>query len=464
MKRIFYMCLALCTTQPLWALQADSSQALLNTYCITCHNERAKTGGLTLDKLDIQHVGENAETWEKVVRKLRSGMMPPSGARRPDRATLDGFVTSLESALDRAAAAKPNPGTTALHRMNRTEYGNAVRDVIGLEIDTSVLFPGDDSTDGFDNIADVLGVSPALLERYMSAAAKISRIAVGDPSIAASTATYRVRGDLSQTDHIEGLPLGTRGGMLIGHNFPLDAEYTFKFGFLRTAIGALFGGAAPDEQLEITVDGVRVQLLKIGNTGVPEIRLPIKAGPHSIGVAFLRKTAATVDDLWQPPARSTADTYVGQQVGYTTLPHLASVAITGPFNVSGPGDTASRRKIFVCRPATADEELPCARKIVSTLARHAYRRPVRCGRYRSSAGLYTSRSEKAERSIAELKRFSIASWRIPNLYSVSSGTQPHAAPGDVIESAISNWLHGSLFSCGAVSRMTNCWISPAKES
>ncbi len=244
--------------------------------------------------------------------------------------------------------------------------------------------------DGFDNIADVLGVSPALLERYMSAAAKISRIAVGDPSIAASTATYRVRGDLSQTDHIEGLPLGTRGGMLIGHNFPLDAEYTFKFGFLRTAIGALFGGAAPDEQLEITVDGVRVQLLKIGNTGVPEIRLPIKAGPHSIGVAFLRKTAATVDDLWQPPARSTADTYVGQQVGYTTLPHLASVAITGPFNVSGPGDTASRRKIFVCRPATADEELPCARKIVSTLARHAYRRPVDAADIDPLLGIYKS--------------------------------------------------------------------------
>src|SRR4051812_11686770 len=239
MKRIVYLCIAIAAlvTAPSRQIEGRQSttkaspdgtpQELLNTYCITCHNERAKTGGLALDKLDIQHVGENAETWEKVVRKLRSGMMPPSGARRPDRATLDGFVTSLESALDRAAAAKPNPGTTALHRMNRTEYGNAVRDMIGLEIDTSLLFPGDDSTDGFDNIADVLGVSPALLERYMSAAAKISSIAVGDPSIAASTATYRVRGDLSQTDHIEGLPLGTRGGMLIGHNFPLDAEYTF---------------------------------------------------------------------------------------------------------------------------------------------------------------------------------------------------------------------------------------------
>src|SRR5438552_775788 len=376
MKRIFYMCLALCTTQPLWALQADSSQALLNTYCTTCHNERAKTGGLALDKLDIQHVGENAETWEKVVRKLRSGMMPPSGARRPDRATMDGFTVSLEAALDRASATKPNPGTTALHRLNRTEYGNVIRDLIGLEIDTSLLVPGDDSSDGFDNIGDVLKVSPALLERYMSAAAKISRVAVGNPSIAATTATYRVRSDLSQTDHIEGLPLGTRGGVLIEHNFPLDAEYTFKFGFLRTAIGAVFGGLAIDEQLELNVDGVRVHLFNIGNTAPPEIRLPIKAGPHSVGVAFVRKTAATVDDLWQPSVRSTADTYIGQQVGYTTLPHLTSAAITGPFNVAGQGDTPSRRKIFICQPASAGQDLPCARKIISTLTRHAYRRPI----------------------------------------------------------------------------------------
>src|SRR5438477_10294698 len=168
MKRMIYLCLALCTTQPLWARQADSPQALLNTYCITCHNERAKTGGLALDQLDSQHVGENAETWEKVVRKIRSGMMPPSGARRPDRTTLDAFVTSLEAKLDREAAAKPNPGTTALHRLNRTEYGNAIRDLIGLQVDTTLLFPGDDSTDGFDNIADVLKVSPALLEQYIS--------------------------------------------------------------------------------------------------------------------------------------------------------------------------------------------------------------------------------------------------------------------------------------------------------
>ena len=389
MKRRFtYLCIAITALaaapsrqmdgrqSPTVVSQPASPQSVLNTYCITCHNERAKTGGLALDKLDVQHVGEDAETWEKVVRKLRSGMMPPSGARRPDRATLDGFTASLEAALDRAAAAKPNSGTRALHRLNRTEYGNAIRDLIGLEIDTSLLFPGDDSSDGFDNIADVLRVSPALLERYMSAAAKISRVAVGNPSIAATTTTYRVRSDLSQNDHIEGLPLGTRGGILIEHNFPLDAEYTFKFGFLRNAIGAVFGGLAREEQLELSIDGVRVHLLNMANAGSPEIRLAIKAGPHSIGVAFLRKTAAVVDDLWQPPIRSTGDTYIGQQIGYTTLPHLTSFAITGPFDGAGQGDTPSRRKIFVCRPATAGEELSCARKIISTLARHAYRRPV----------------------------------------------------------------------------------------
>jgi cytochrome c551/c552 len=194
MKRLVYLCLAIAAfvaapsrelegrRSPATAVQgASQQQALLNTYCLTCHNERMKTGGLSLEKLDVQGAGEHAETWEKVVRKLRSGMMPPSGARRPDRATFDAFTASLETALDRAAESRPNPGTRALQRLNRTEYGNAIRDLIGLEIDTSLLFPGDDSSDGFDNIADVLRVSPALLERYVAAAAKLSRMAVGNP-------------------------------------------------------------------------------------------------------------------------------------------------------------------------------------------------------------------------------------------------------------------------------------------
>src|SRR5262245_29034590 len=210
---------SLCLSVPLYAAGEDRS--FLDQYCVTCHNERAKTAGLMLDKLDLEHVGNNAETWEKVIRKLRTGMMPPSGARRPERSATDSFTSNLEAALDRAAAAKPNPGTTALHRLNRTEYANAVRDLLALPIDATTLLPPDDSAEGFDNVADVLGVSPLLIQGYVSAAAKISRQAVGDPEVSADKATYRAPRALTQADHIEGLPLGTRGGMLIQHVFPL---------------------------------------------------------------------------------------------------------------------------------------------------------------------------------------------------------------------------------------------------
>ncbi|HEV3333676.1 MAG TPA: DUF1587 domain-containing protein, partial [Bryobacteraceae bacterium] len=200
-------------------------QAVLHQYCITCHNQKLKTGGLVLDTLDLGLIGANAETWEKVVRKVRAGMMPPAGALRPGRKALDAFAASVEDALDRAAAANPNPGRTPLHRMNRGEYANAIRDLLAVDVDAATLLPADDSSNGFDNIADVLGVSPALLERYVSAAAKISRLAVGDPETAPLDVTYTVKGDLTQTVTLDGLPLGTRGGTAIRHNFPLDGEY-----------------------------------------------------------------------------------------------------------------------------------------------------------------------------------------------------------------------------------------------
>jgi hypothetical protein len=394
------------------ASPSASSHQFLNQYCLGCHNQRVASGGLMLDKLDIDHVENRPEVWEKVVRKLRAGMMPPSGMPRPDRAGLNRFATSLETALDSAAAAKPDPGTAALHRLNRTEYANAIRDLLALDVDTSTLLPPDDASDGFDNIADVLGVSPALLERYLASAAKISRIAIGDMTIAPVTATYRVRGDLSQNEHIEGLPLGTRGGMLVKHNFPLDAEYSFKFSLLRTSIGAVFGQAARDEKLELTVDGARVGLLDLAanrngggrggnrpggqNPGASgqapppgpgnapparreealELRVKLPAGPHSVGISFLTKDAALVEDLWQPSIRSTADVNTGQQTGYTTLPHLAGVAITGPFNPTGAGDTPSRNRIFVCHAASLNQETTCAKTIITALARRAYRRPV----------------------------------------------------------------------------------------
>jgi len=384
-------------------------QTLLNQYCITCHNEKLKTGGLELDKLDVNHVGpsvETIETWEKVVRKVRAGMMPPAGARRPDRPALDAFAAAVETSLDRAAAANPNPGRTPLHRMNRGEYANAIRDLLAVDVDPATLLPADDSSGGFDNIADVLGVSPALLERYVSAAAKISRLAVGDPETAPLDVTYTVKGDLTQTVTLDGLPLGTRGGTVIRHNFPLDGEYLIKLSLSKLSFGQVFGEGAEGQELEVTLDGQRVKLYKLDEVamffmreipGSPiphnepltdpaeervkmtpdirlEFRLKVKAGPKTIGVAFLQKSNAAIEDLVHRPAASTFDSNIGMQYGYSTVPHLARVDITGPYNATGPGDTPSRRRIFVCHPSAPSDEIPCARQILSNMVRRAFRR------------------------------------------------------------------------------------------
>ena len=341
----------------LGAVSTYGQTALINQYCVTCHNQRIKTAGLMLDTLDAAHVDQHPDVWEKVVRKVRAGMMPPSGAPRPNRATLDGFASTLETALDRASAAHPNPGAAGLHRLNRTEYANAIRDLLWLDVDASTLLPADDSSEGFDNVADALAVSPALLERYVAAASKISRAAVGDPLVSAATVTYRVPGDLSQREHIEGLPLGTRGGILIHHTFPVDAEYSFKIRARAAAIG-LSSSGFQDEDLEITLNGERIKLVKPGNA---DLKLPIKAGPQTIGVAFVKKTPPGADDLWSI---------------YASNSGVQSVAVTGPINPTGPGDSPSRKRIFVCQPASPSEELPCARNILSTLARRAFRAPT----------------------------------------------------------------------------------------
>jgi hypothetical protein len=379
-------------------------QAVLHQYCITCHNQKLKTGGLALDTLDLDHIGANAETWEKVARKVRAGMMPPAGARRPDRKALDAFAAAVEGALDRAAAANPNPGRTPLHRMNRGEYANAIRDLLAVDVDATTLLPADDSSNGFDNIADVLGVSPALLERYVSAAAKISRLAVGDPETAPLDVTYTVKGDLTQTETLEGLPLGTRGGTIIHHTFPLDGEYLIKLSLAKLSFGQVFGEGAERQELEVTLNGERVKLFKLDEVAmffmrevpgshVPqplsdpqeervkmspdihlEFRLNVKAGPQTVGVEFLQKSYEAIEDLVHRPMASTFDSNIGMQYGYSTVPHLARVDITGPYNAKGPGDTPSRRRIFVCHPNAAADEIPCARQIISNLVRRAYRR------------------------------------------------------------------------------------------
>src|SRR5262245_36961012 len=253
----------------------DVVSSVSRTYCETCHNDRLKTGGLSLQGLPIDG---HAETWEKVIRKVRAGMMPPAGAKRPERAALDAFAGSIETTIDRAAAANPNPGRAPLHRMNRAEYENAIRDLLALDVDSSTLLPADDSSHGFDNIADVLGVSPSLLERYVSAAAKISRLAVGERDAAPAQVTYTVKGDLSQNQTLEGMPLGTRGGTTITHNFPVDGEYQIRLALLKLSFGQVFGEGAEGEEIEVTLNGQRVKLFKLDE--VPMFFMRESPGSH----------------------------------------------------------------------------------------------------------------------------------------------------------------------------------------
>jgi hypothetical protein len=371
-------------------MQAASStpRALLDQYCVTCHNEKLKTAGLLLDKADPSNVALDPETWEKVVRKVRAGAMPPAGMPRPDQAGMERFAVSLETSLDRAAAERPNPGRTPVHRLNRAEYANAIRDLLSIDVDVTSLLPADDESYGFDNIAETLRMSPVLLERYLSAARKISRLAVGDTNIIPSYDTYRVRPDLGQDEHIEGLPLGTRGGLLIHHNFALDGEYDFKTKLALNTSAKVRGLDYPNDFV-ITVDGAIVHRATIGGKADEdasddnssdgensilarlETKVPIKAGPHTVGIAFIQKTSAQPDGVMEPYLRSTVDPL--EQRG---VPLIDNVSIGGPFDATGPGDTPSRRRIFVCRPASGADEVPCAKKIIATLARRAYRKPV----------------------------------------------------------------------------------------
>ncbi len=369
---------------------ATDARKILDQYCVTCHNQRLKTAGLMLDTLDVANPPAAAETWEKAIRKLRVGAMPPQGARRPDKSSLDGLASYLETSLDRAALAKPNPGRATMHRLNRAEYANAIRDLLGLEIDAGAILPPDDESSGFDNIADVLRVSPSLMERYLSASWNISRLAVGDLAIAPSTEVYRVRPDLSQDQHIEGLPLGTRGGILVKHDFPVDGEYVIKVRLWRNTFDLMRGMEDP-HQVEISVDGTQVRTITVGGqddftkmAGNPgsfgadvdqrlTVRIPVKAGSHSVSAATILRSHAEKDGLIKPFLRTTVD-----GLDITGDPSVDRLSIEGPFAPAGPGNAASRRKIFICQPAPGSEkdELPCARKILSALARRAYRGPV----------------------------------------------------------------------------------------
>ncbi len=348
--------------------------------CAGCHNDKLKSGGLSFTALDLDHPEHNAKDWEKAILKIRAGMMPPAGAKR-DSVAINGLASYLENSLDQSASLHPNPGKPALHRLNRAEYANSVRDLLGIEIDPSAWLPADDMSHGFDNMSEVLNISPTLMDGYVRAAGKISRLAVGDPNASPQEETYHLASTFSQTHHVEGTPLGTRGGIVFTHNFPADGDYTFRMTLYFTTNTLLFGTYEKNEQLEVAVNGEKVALIP-GNPRMKvddDLRTPpvhIKAGPQIITASFIQKTEAPVDDFVMPFEQSLEDLFAGQTMGLTALPHLRNIGVIGPFNVTGVSETPSRKKIFVCRPTKQDEEIACAKRILTNLASHAYRRPI----------------------------------------------------------------------------------------
>ena len=394
------------------AAAASTHRAVLNQYCVTCHNEGLKTADLLLDQADAEHPAATPELWEKVVRKLRARAMPPQGMPRPDEATYASFVEYLETSLDRAAAADPKPGKMAEHRLNRSEYANAIRDLLGIEIDTAALLPPDEQYFGFDNNANVLTVSPLLMERYLLVAGKISRLAVGDPNVRPAAEEYKVSAAFMQDDRqSEELPFGSRGGAAIRHFFPLDGEYVVKIRLVRNYDGFV-RGLVDRHMLDIRLDGSRIKLFPVGGErkgrsgplftrndpdyrGDPEqleyeltgdegleTRFQAKAGEHLLGAAFLKQTTQPEGIMLGEMLLTDLEKFRGGN------PAVESVTITGPYNAEGLGETVSRQKIFVCHPNGAQEEQPCARQILSSLARRAYRRPAMDVELEDLVGLY----------------------------------------------------------------------------
>jgi mono/diheme cytochrome c family protein len=403
---------------------ASQYSQTISRYCATCHNEQLKTADLILPQANVEDPAASAPIWEKVVRKLRSRAMPPPGLPRPDDATYESFANYLTTHLDRAATAKPNPGRTATaHRLNRTEYTNAIRDLLALEVDTEPLLPADDSG-GFDNFGDLLSVSPLLMEKYMSAASRISRLAVGDRTISPDVVSYLVSPLLLQTDRMsEDLPFGSRGGLAVRHYFPLDAEYNIQIRLQRTDDEGYVVGIAEPHQLDLRLDGERIKLFRVGGEHVGlaagagaadavapdsrqaeyertadadlQIRFPAKAGQRLLQISFLKENFAPEVSFEERSARTYEEARLDSARERAWVdPAVSSVSITGPYDVAGPGDTPSRRRIFVCRPSGGSDEESCARKILTTLAHRAYRRPAAGADIEPLLGLYRSgRSE-----------------------------------------------------------------------
>jgi hypothetical protein len=433
---------------------AVPDQALVQKYCLTCHSARVKTGGLSLEGMNPGEAAAHADVWEKVVMKLRGGMMPPQGMPRPDEASLDAFAVALEQTLDRGAQGQVRPGYKPVHRLNRTEYGNAVRDLLDLQVDVTDLLPADDESNGFDNIAGVLRVSPSLLEQYLSAARRISSLAVGSDTDIVRLA-YRISPDDSQEDHVEGLPLGTRGGLLFRHNFPQDAEYEFATFLLRNIVGYM-KGLEYEHLFEVSIDGERVFAVPVGgetdnrasDTNMSEAankidarlktRVKVKAGPHMVGVTFVRRNASESDEPLQPHER---DHDLQNMNGIPIIDH---VNLTGPYNPTGPGDTPSRRRIFACKPTQVSAEAACARRILTNLATRAYRRPATSADMEPILALYDAGRKKGnfDEGIEQGLRLILASPKF--LFRTESA--PTAGAGKVTDLELASRLSFFLWS------------------
>jgi hypothetical protein len=376
-------------------LSSNEATAVVAQYCATCHNERGKAGGLTLTGFDAAKVEAKVDVAEKMIRKLRVGMMPPPGAKRPDAATLLGLATALEAHMDNAAARQPNPGWRPFQRLNRAEYSRSIRDLVGLDIDVAAFLPPDTVSGGFDNVADVQAPSATLLEGYVRAASRIATLAIGDRATRPSEATYRVPRTASQMHRVDGAPLGTRGGVSVVHVFPADGEYSFRMMLHSSGDGTLFGSTARGEQLEVSINGVRAALLDIDprmseadangmNISTPGVH--VTAGPQRVAAAFIQRVKGPVDDLMSPIEHTLADSHIG--LGVTALPHLRDLTISGPHLVTGVSDNVTRRRIFTCKPENEAGEVPCAEAIVRRLATQAYRGPVSAADFAGLMGFY----------------------------------------------------------------------------
>ncbi|MEE8146391.1 MAG: DUF1592 domain-containing protein, partial [Longimicrobiales bacterium] len=366
-------------------LTPETLTEVIQQYCVACHNDVRLTGNLSLAEFEVERAPEMAETAEKMIHKLRTGMMPPQGRRRPAGDTLMILVEELERRIDEVAATNPDPGSRTFQRLTRAEYASAIRDLLGLEIDVAAFLPLDTKSANFDNIADVQMPSATVMEGYLRAAGQISRIALGDPEAEPNSTRYRIPRTASQKDWVEGAPFGTRGGVSVIHNFPADGKYVFHIQPYAHPEGQVFGQTIGNEQIEVSIDGSRVALMTVDRwmresepSGLNMLTdsIYVRAGPRRVTAAFLRRFEGEVDDLIRPIDHTLADGQIGIGHGVTTLPHLQRLTVLGPYEVTGVSDTPTRRLVFSCRPTSPDEARPCAESIVSRMAAQAYRGPL----------------------------------------------------------------------------------------